>query len=94
MTEEDKKEIGVATAVLHRFTEQRLPRLLAIKAKVDGGALLEDWDIAFLHEMLDGAEQVKPLVDHHPEYQEIYARATALYKEITDKALENEKAAD
>jgi hypothetical protein len=30
-------------------------------------------------------------VDRHPEYQELVSRAIRLYKEITDKAMENEK---
>ena len=34
---------------------------------------------------------MKLLVDKHPEYQDLYARAVHLYKEITQKALENEK---
>jgi hypothetical protein len=48
--------------------------------------------LAFLHEVFENAEQIKPLVDRHPEYQDVYTQALQqLYKDITDKALENEK---
>ena len=90
---ESAKELGVATALLTRFTEYRLPRALDLKKKVDSGEKLDDFDIAFLHEVFDTASQIKPYVDQHPQYQEVYARATALYQEITAKALENEKGA-
>lgn len=88
---ESAKDLGVAMAFLTRFTTQRLPRALALKEKVERGERLDEGDIAFLHEVFETAEQIKPFVDHHPEYQEIYAQATQLYKEITKRALENEK---
>ncbi len=88
---ESQKDLGIAMAVLARFTEQRLPKALALKEKVDRGERLEEWDIAFLHEVLESSEQIKPFVDQHPDYQEIYARAASLYREITEKALANEQ---
>lgn len=87
---ESSKDLGVATALLTRFTEQRLPKALALKEKVERGDKLDEFDLAFLHEVLEGAEQIKPLVDSHPEYQEIYMRALALYQEIMGMALGNE----
>jgi hypothetical protein len=84
------KDLGVATALLTRFTTQRLPRTLALKEKVERGERLDEGDIAFLHEVFETAGQIKSLVDRHPEYQEIYAQAAQLYKEITEKALDNE----
>jgi hypothetical protein len=88
---ESTKDLGIATALVTRFTEQRLPKALALKDKVDRGERLDEWDIAFLREVFEGAQEIQPFVDHHPGYQELYARATALYHEITEKALANEK---
>lgn len=90
---ETNKDLGIATALLERMRTQRIPRALELKAKVDRGEKLEDRDLAFLHEVFESAEQIMPLVDRHPEFQDLYTQALDLYKTITEKALENEKAA-
>jgi len=88
-----EKEAGILAVLIERFEQQRLPRALDLKDKVDKGERLDEWDTAYLEEILEDAEEVKLLVDKHPEYQDLYARAVHLYKEITQKALENEKGA-
>ena len=85
------EDSGVILALMQRFNEQRLPRALELKNKVEQGECLGEPDIAFLEEVFRDANQVMPLVDRHPELQEIATRAIGLYKEITEKALENEK---
>ncbi len=87
------KDLGVAIVLLQKLTEETLPKALEIKERLDRGECLDHWDIEFLEKMYERAEQAKPLVDRHPEYQEVYARAVHLYKEITDQAVVNEKAA-
>ena len=78
---------------MERLGKQRLPMALALKAKVDQGGLLNEADIAFLEEVFAGSAQLKPLLDAHPEWQELAARMAGLYGEITARALENEQAA-
>lgn len=85
------KDQGVIEALLERFQKHRLPRALDLKDRVDAGERLSEYDMAFLEEVFADAKQVEPLVDRHPEYQELAARAIRLYKEITDRALQNEK---
>jgi len=90
----DKSEdAGVIAVLVQRFESERLPRALDLKEKVDQGETLNDIDIAFLEQVLEDANKLGPLLERHDEYHKLVAQATSLYKEITDKALANEKSA-
>ena len=88
---DDKDDDGLIFVLMERFEKIRLPRALSLKEKVDGGAVLDEYDIAFLEEVFSDSNKIKPLLDRHPEYQELATRVLTLYGEITEKALENEK---
>jgi hypothetical protein len=90
---ETPQDTGLATVLLERLEKQRLPLALEMKDKVDRGERLEDFELRHLQEMLSDANQVKALVERHPEYQDLAARVLLLYKHITEKALANEKSA-
>ena len=79
-------------ARLERMQEQRFPRALELKAKVDAGETLEDFDIDFLEKVFEDCTSLKPLLDRHPQYQELAARMMSLYHAITTQALANEQA--
>ena len=85
------EDIGVIVALVNRFTEQRLPKVIAVKERVELGGCLSEYDIKFLDEILKDANRIMPLVDKHPEWRPLASRAISLYQEITEKALENEK---
>lgn len=85
------EDIGVIIALVNRFTEHRLPKVIAVKERVELGECLSEYDIKFLDEILKDANRIMPLADKHPEWQPLALRAISLYKEITEKALENEK---
>ncbi len=84
-------DTGVILALMRRFNEQRLPIILEIKKRVDAGECLTDHDIEFIEQVFSDANHVIPILDRHPELQPVASRAVSLYKEITEKALENEK---
>lgn len=90
MSNEDM-ESGVMKAVLDRFNQQRLPRLLELKERVDRGEKLNDLDIAHLEQAFSDANQIKSMVDKHPEFQSLVTQVIDLYKQVTEKALENER---
>lgn len=90
---EASKDLGIAIVLLERLAEDTLPKALEIKARLDRGERLDHWDIEFLEELSKRAEQIKPMVDKHPEYQQVYAQAVHLYKQIADQAVLNEQAA-
>ena len=90
MTDTSNDE-GLIEVILERLEKQRLPRLLDIKAKVDGGNLLEDFDVDFLEQSMADAKNLIPIIDRHPKYQALAAKVMDLYKEISDTALMLEK---
>lgn len=85
------KDDGTIAVVMERLDKYRLPRTLDLKEKVDRGELLSDIEIEFLKRVFADANTMIPIVDRHPEYQDLAARVIDLYYEITNKALENEK---
>ena len=92
MTTPDQDQ-GLIAVLMERFETQRLPRALALKEKVDQGECLNEFDIAFLEETFADSTKVMPLLARHPEYELLASKVASLYREITEKALANEKAA-
>lgn len=93
MTDLSKHDPGRIQVLVERLNTQRLPQALDLKDKVDAGATLSDYDLRFLEDVFADAQKLRPLIERHPEYQELVARVIHLYKDILDKATENENRA-
>ena len=89
---EVSKDMGVIVALAQRMTEERLPKALALKERVDKGAVLNEVDLNFLEQVVEDANKILPLMQKNPKVLDISGRMLALYKEITTKALANEQA--
>jgi hypothetical protein len=88
---DNTEDTGIIEALLQRLNDFRLPRLLELKERVEHGGTLGEYDIEFLEQVLEDAHSGQALSDRRPEMQPLVAKLTALYHEITAKALENEK---
>ena len=88
---DSSSDANTIQTLVERLSNQRLPRVLDLKDKVDAGEKLGDYDLQFLKNVFTDAQNVQSLVERHPEYQELAIRVIHLYKEIMDKAMENEK---
>jgi hypothetical protein len=86
----DTDDAGKIATLLQRLNKFRLPRLLELKERVNRGEAPTESDIEFLGLTLEDAHSAVPLIDRHRELQPLAAKLTALYQEITAKALENE----
>jgi hypothetical protein len=86
------KDQGVIAVLAKRMVEERLPKALALKERIDRGEVLNELDLNFLEQVVADANQARPLMRDNPRVLEVAGRMLQLYKEITEKALENEKA--
>lgn len=89
---EVSKDLGVLAVLATRMTEERLPKALALKERVEKGAVLNELDLNFLEQVVKEAGDLQPIMDRNPKAKEIGTRMLQLYNEITAKALANEKA--
>jgi len=84
-------DIGTMQALLERATNERLPRALEIKERVDNGDRLTDLDIDFLEQVFKEGQENRQYAAKFPEYMDIISKFVHIYEDIMAKALENEK---
>jgi len=90
--DQSTEDAGTIAALMLRMKDYRLPRAKRLLELVRAGNTLSDEDIQFLQRVYDDSRSSQPLVQRHPEYQELIVKALDLYTEIITKGLENEKA--
>jgi hypothetical protein len=86
----ESNDAALIQVLVDRLEKIRLPIALELKEKVDGGEVLNDREIGYLEEVLGDVDKIKPLIDRHPEWQDLVAQMASLYNDITTKALQNE----
>lgn len=91
LSREDRKTRGTAYVLLMRLHNERLPRALELKQKVDRGERLSDYDQQYLKRVLSEADGVRRAANKLPEYHDLVKKMQTLYDEITSKALVNEQ---
>jgi len=82
---------GLITVLMEQFESRQLERALNLQRAVSAGARIEDHDWHFLEGACRQAVYTKSLVDAFPQYQPLFLQTVHLYKEISARALENER---
>ena len=91
MAVEHPYDQGTIQALLLDYVNHRQPRLLHIHEALLNGELLNDLDLQFLEETVARWDSLRPLIDRHPEYQELIAKNIQLISEISAHAIDNEQ---
>ncbi len=86
-----QEHAGVLQSLLQEFERHRLPRILRLKDKVDRGEAINQVDFEFLCKEVNDACITKHLIVNYPELEEFCLRVGHMFKELCDKAVENEK---
>lgn len=89
MDQKDKDTLIISGA-LKRLNEYRLPRVLALKKKVDSGDVLSDVELNFLKRVFDDARDLKPILERNPRYLGLRDKAIGLCSQILEKDAENQ----
>ena len=86
-----REHLGVFQSLIFEFERHRLPRLLRLKDKVDRGEAINEVDFEFLRKEINDACITKHLIVSFPELEEFCLQMGHMFKELCDKAVENEK---
>jgi hypothetical protein len=86
------RDIGIIAALMRRLNTEVLPSMFKLRKKVESGERLSEGDIYVLRHALANAKDanLEPLLGRHPEYRSLVGSLFSLYRQVVDRALENE----
>lgn len=87
----NERNTGTVHALLERLANERLPRALELKERVDAGECLSAIDMEFLERVFREASENGHLFLNFPQYKDVVAQTIRIYHDIVAKALENEQ---
>jgi hypothetical protein len=82
---------GTLQALLFDYVNHRQPRLLHIHESLEAGERINELDLDFLNESVSRWDTLRPLIERHPEHQQLVAKNIHLIAMISEKALLNEQ---
>lgn len=85
-----ERDACLVSAMLRHLNNQRLPKLFAMKKRLDRGERVDREDMRYIHDCVRDTLWVRHLCERYPDLRAICTRVTHLYKEITKRALQNE----
>lgn len=81
----------VVAAMLNDLVQQALPRVFAIRHKLDEGCVLTPFELEFFSEMLGHVNQCQRQAPEDHECQVIFTTVAHLLFGVINQAMENEK---
>ena len=91
MMEQLPHDAAVIKMMMDQLVRKAIPRALRIRDRLDAGERLNDFDLVFLADVYTDLRYIQSIADRKPEYRPVVLRMVQLYKEISDRALENEQ---
>ena len=88
--EQKDKDALILAATLKKMNEFRLPRAMSLKAKVDNGEVLSQYELEFLRRVFDDVHELNPILERNPEYLSLRDKAIGLCEQILEKNAENQ----
>jgi hypothetical protein len=88
MSRQDKP---IFTAVLRQLEIYTIPRARGIKAGLDRGEKITDYDLEYFMHAISDTQQMVPVAERNQEYQKLVTRVSCLYRGIVEQAVQNEQ---
>ncbi|MFL6578421.1 MAG: MGH1-like glycoside hydrolase domain-containing protein, partial [Povalibacter sp.] len=87
----EAEDVRVIQVMVQRLNQQRLPRAMKLKERVERGELLTEDDTSFLKKVIVDDGQETRVVTKYPEFRQVLDTMAKLYGDILNQAVVNER---